>query len=354
MPPSTNTSSRAGARVVGALLWFALGFALAAWLLGAWITPRAPARDIGPHSRNLRTLAREPERGQVLVLGASRVLNGFSPAAYEEGLAASGVRAKAFNLSLQRLQLWEQEQVLADALAVPGVKPRLIIIEPVLGLGIAPENLTQARTIHMETAAAFRLATSSILASGRSPAQNAWNIATHGAVAGLHAAGYGRLSSVAFPPFTPPIQYPDPGYLAIPGLRPGEPPPAWLAETREQYLANLTLWRGSAPPAPPHLLAYFAAWRARLEAGGAKVVFWHPPLLGFPGDFYRGQMLGLEAAWAAQPGFPQVSHLDPVLHPALYDARLWSDPLHLRRPGAEILSRLLAEETAPLLKEPAP
>ncbi len=330
----------------------AVGLFLTAWALGCWIDRTWPARDIGPHTSHLRALARDPAAGDVLVLGASRLLNGFAPRVFEAELAARGITVRATNLSLQRLQLWEIEPALAAALAVPGVRPRLVVIEPATGLGVAPENLTHARTLHFETPAAFALSVAAIRESGRPVWHQAWNIGMHGAAAILRASGYGRLGALAFPPVGASVED-GAGYLALPGLAEDAAAAPELVWAKERLAAELPAWREAAPPLPGALARHFDGLRDRLEALGLRVVFVLPPVLAFPDAFYRGQILAMERrALSGEAGSAMwLSFLDPAKHGELFEPRWWHDYQHLRSPGAECFTRRLAGELAPYLAE---
>lgn len=343
-------------RVMFAMMVCVVSGAGVAWGLRNWEAATWPDRDIGPHSAHLRALAADPAGGEVLVIGASRLLNGFAPRVFEAELAGRGVVARATNLSLQRLQLWELGQVLEAAIAVPGVRPRLVVMEPVTGLGVAPENLTHPRTLHFETPGAFSLSARAILESGRPPWHQAWNIVMHGAALGLRGVGYGRWGARVFTP--PDAREPmhEQGYFALPALPAEAESDVELVKARERLVNGLERWRAEAPEVPRVLTRHFAELRVKMEARGVRVVYVFPPVLDFPGEFYRGQNLGLERHGRQQSeatGGTEswLSYLDPNGNPELFDVRLWNDRQHLREPGAEVFTRKLARDLEPWLRD---
>ncbi len=349
MTPHLVQSTSFLRRVLGALVVFAASAGAVAWGLRTWEAAEWPDRDIGPHSAHLRALAEDPAGGEVLVIGASRLLNGFAPRVFEAELAGRGLKVRAANLSLQRLQLWELEQVVEAALAVPGVRPRLVVLEPVTGLGVAPENLTHPRTLHFETPRAFALSVAAIRESGRPLWHQVWNVVMHGAALGMRGVGYGRWGAEVFGPPGGGETVPEEGYLALPALPDGAEVAAELVGAKERLSAGLAGWRAEAPAAPAVLTRHFDQLRAGLEARGIRVVYVFPPVLDFPGEFYRGQNLGLERHGrermrAGGESEVWLSYLEVAENAELFDLREWNDRQHLRAPGAERFTRRLARD----------
>ena len=304
-------------------------------------------------TEKLRDLSKQADKVEVLVVGTSRMLHGFDPAIFAAETQSAGHGLSAYNLSLQRLLLWEQERIIADALAIPGLKPRLILLEPAVGLGIAPENFTHARTLEYETPAAWVTAVRVIQSSDRPWWHRAWNITSHTVVLALHAVNYGAGNALAFPPLTDDSK--SPGWATDRGFIPLAPRTLSAADE-----AQLALWCDQhrrdyehAPvdrePLPAAMRDHFIALRTRLEATGARVVFVQPPQLGFTTDELRRLSRRFEPS--VGPIAPVLSFLDPARHPHLFAPRLWSDYNHLNAEGAAAFTRDLAQALRPDLAE---
>lgn len=336
---------RAGTALVLALA----GFAIAALVIRTTLVTGSLMRDTGMPTEKLRQLRDIASEVDVLVLGSSRLLHGFSPVVFDEEMARNGGTARSYNLSLQRLLLWEQERMLQDALALPGLRPRLVLLEPAVGLGIAPENFTHARTIAFETPAAWARAVTVIAGSERPLWHQAWNIATHTIVLGLNLAHYGAFNTRAFPdqpgePGSVPLAPANRGF--VPLFPPGATAPAVpeveaaAASYRADHLGSST----GITPLPAALRTHFLRLKAAAEACGARVVFVQPPALGFT----TPELRSLTRQFAPDLGTKAEvwNFLDPDAHPELFTPRLWSDYNHLNADGAKVLSRELARRAA--------
>lgn len=337
-------------RIIGALLLCASGIGVTSLAITRFVTPRVqPQRDTGMPREKLRELAALAPEVDVLVIGTSRLLHGFDPRVFERETRKLGRPLRAYNLSLQRLLLWEQAQVLDDALALPRLKPRLVLLEPAVGLGISPENFTHARTIEFETPAAWRLATSSVLGSDRSPAHKAWNIATHTIVAGLHVSNYGLYTDVVFPERGRPERVDSfaiewRGFEPKKDLRQDENPPDWLKAMAAEHAVRHPRDAADAGPLPAPMRAHFEALRAKLAARGITLVFVQPPQLGFTTEELRTLTYRFPRALQSSGGAPVLSFLNPAAHPALFEPRWWVDYNHVTETGARLFTTELARE----------
>lgn len=364
MPSESPTSNRPAApatgylgRILAALCCFTLGLALVSALVAYVANPvLRPQRDTGMPSEKLRELAAVAPQIDVLVLGTSRLLHGFDPRVFEAETTRLGRPLRAYNLSLQRLLLWEQAQVLDDALALPGFKPKLVLLEPAVGLGISPENFTHARTVDFETPTAWRLAARTILGSDRSPPHKAWNLATHSVVGALHATHYGLYTDTAFPAratatdpearLTPELR----GFVAKPDRPPAEKTPDWLAGMASDYAVRYPHDSADRGVLPEPMRAHFAELHRKLAARGITLVFVQPPQLGFTTPELRELTYRFPAALrqGTEPA-RVVSFLNPAAHPALFEPRWWVDYNHVTAGGARLFTAELARE---LLREP--
>lgn len=352
-PRAPGPDTRQFKRIAAALAVFSLGLALTAAALGFLDPVFQPRRDTGMPDAKLAELAARAPEIDVLVLGTSRLLHGFDPAAFHEETSRLGRPLRAYNLSLQRLLLWEQERVLADALALPGLLPRVVVLEPAVGLGIAPENFTHARTLEFETAAAWRSAVQAVLDSSRSPLHQAWNITAHSLVAGLHQLRYGLYTNLAFP--APPAAAEIPalrdGFLALPDRATTAAPPPGLAELAASFRSDYAA-RTSAPgPLPEALQRHFRRLRALCEARGIAVVFVQPPQLAFTTDELRRLTFQFAPALAGDGGL--LTYLDPAAHGPLFDLEGWADYNHMTATGARRFSAQLARDLAAATPGPA-
>ncbi len=343
------------AKLVGALALFAVGLAAVAATVSLLRPAIAPERATGMPSDKIAELRTLAPGIDVLVIGGSRLLNGFDPAQFATETARLGQPLRAYNLSLQRLLLWEQERMLDDALALPGLKPRLIVLEPCVGLGIAPENFTHSRTIEFERPAAWWRAVENILGSDRSPAHQLWNVATHTVVLGLHLTHYGLLSERVFP--APRGLNPAPagalGFEPKPDLPAGAPPDPWLADLIRQLPAEHAAARTEDLRLPPTMRRHFERLTARIRARGTQVIFLQPPQLAFTTAELRRLTHAFPRDFASVPaGPPVLSYLDPTRYPEFYDARLWADYNHLTASGARVFTGALARDLAEISRRP--
>ena len=342
------------ARIPIALLVFVLGLGSTALVVAIAVNPRfQPVRDTGMHREKLAELRTVAPTVDVLVIGSSRLLEGFDPRVFAAEIARLGHPLRAYNLSLQRLLLWEQVRVIDDALAIPGLRPKLVLLEPAVGLGIAPENFTQARTVEFETPAAWRLAVSSVLGSDRTFAHKGWNIATHSLVVALHAVHYGLYTNLVFP--TPASAGPDrssadaalQGFLPQPDYAVGQSPPAWLVDMRTEYVTRFAKDSNAPGLLPTAMRANFRDLRDRLRDRGIAVIFVQPPQLGFTTQELRELTFGFGPALASDSGGVELlSYLNPAAHAELFDPRWWVDYNHLTATGATLFTRDLARDVA--------
>ena len=356
-----STTTRA-TRILVALLFCALGLGLFALAVTFFVNPYLrPQRDTGMHREKLAELRAVASTVDVLVIGSSRLLEGFDPRVFASETARLGHPLRAYNLSLQRLLLWEQIRVIDDALAIPSLQPKLVLLEPAVGLGIAPENFTQARTVEFETPAAWRLAVSSILGSDRTFAHKGWNIATHSLVVALHAVQYGLYTNLVFP--TPASAGPDrssadaalQGFLPQPDYAVGQSPPAWLVDMRTEYVARFAKDSNTPGVLPAAMWASFLNLRARLHTRGIAAYFVQPPQLGFTTLELRELTFGFRPTLTASGGGSELlSYLDPAAYPELFDPRWWVDYNHLTSTGATLFTRDLARDVAHRLSPATP
>lgn len=337
-------------RIIAALLLCGLGLATTSFVVAQFLTPRVkPARDTGMPREKLAELAAIAPGVDVLVIGTSRLLHGFDPRVFESETRKLGRPLRAYNLSLQRLLLWEQARVLDEALALPGFKPQLVLLEPAVGLGISPENFTHARTIEFETPAAWRLATASVLGSDRSAAHKAWNLGAHSVVATLHLANYGLYTDVAFPARDSLAATEAPerdwrGFVPKKDRRPDESAPEWLAAMAREYAVRFPRDSADAGPLPAPMRAHFDALRAKLAARGITLLFVQPPQLGFTTEELRALTFRFPRALRSADRAPVLSFLDPAKHPALFEPRWWIDYNHMSVSGARLFTAELARE----------
>lgn len=336
-------------RAVMALLAAMAGLALVSGFIRRAVNDLGEWRDTGMPTEKLRQLRDIASEVDVLVLGSSRLLHGFSPVVFDEEMARNGRTARSYNLSLQRLLLWEQEQMLQDALSLPGLRPRLVLLEPAVGLGIAPENFTHARTIAFETPAAWARAVTVIAGSERPLWHQAWNITTHTIVLGLNLAHYGAFNTRAFPdqpaePGSVPLAPANRGFVPLAPLGATAPAASEVESAAASYRADHVGSSTGITPLPAALRTHFLRLKAAAEARGARVVFVQPPALGFTTPELRSltRRFAPDLAKKAEVW----SFLDPDAHPELFTPRLWSDYNHLNAEGAKVLSRELARRAA--------
>lgn len=359
MPPVENSGARASApdrliplRLLAALALCALGFATAALLVAGVANPLfRPQRDTGMAREKLAELRTVAPQIDVLVVGTSRLLHGFDPRVFDAETARLGTPFRSYNLSLQRLLLWEQARVLDDALALPGFRPRLVLLEPAVGLGLAPENFTHARTLEFETPAAWRLAVSSVLGSERSIPHQVWNVATHSLVAVLHQLHYGLYTGVVFPPVPAlPGNQPPPdaalrGFLPQPDRPPTAPAPPWLVDFARDHQTRFAVDSTLPGQIPAPMRRHYLSLRDRLRARGIEVLFVQPPQLGFTTPELRELTYRFSRCISnADTPPPLLSYLDPQRHPELFDPRWWADYNHYTAHGASLFTHQLARD----------
>jgi len=332
------------------LFVFAVGLSatalIVAWAANPYLQPQ---RDTGMPREKLAELRAIAPQVDVLVIGTSRLLEGFDPRVFAAETARLGRPLRAYNFSVQRLLLWEQVRLVDEALAVPGLQPKLVLLEPAVGLGISQENFTHARTLEFETPAAWRLAVSSVLGSDRGLAHKAWNLAAHTLVAALHDVHYGLYTRLVFPDpraVDPDREPTDPrllGFAPQPDRPAGEPPPAWLVTMRTEYLTRFAQDSRAPGKLPATMQASFLSLQERLRRRGIAMLWVQPPQLGFTTQELRELTFGFGAAVTSPGGDPGLlTYLDPSEHPALFDPRWWLDYNHFTETGAGLFTRELA------------
>lgn len=336
-------------RTAAALLAFAAGLGVFAIFTQTVLNPVFhPRRDTGEPTAKLAELRAIAGDVDVLVLGTSRMLHGFDPQQFDAESARLGRPLRAYNLSLERLLLWEQERVLDAALELPGLQPKLVVLETCVGLGIAPENLTHARTVAFETPASYREALACIVGSNRSLPHQAWNIGMHTLVLGLNRTHYGLYASAAFPPVAAAAAPGDLGFEPLPDPAPGTAPDAWLEQLIRELPATRAREQAATGEFPAPMRRHFERLCAKLRARGIACVFVQPPQLHYTTDELAQLTTGFARAFPPGPDHPAViSYLDPQRHAELYDARLWFDFNHLTAAGARRFTHDLARDLTP-------
>ncbi len=340
-------------RKLACLALFALSFGgVAHWLSGK--TPNPRLEEV---TSKLTYFARNRDDFDLVAFGSSRTYRGLVPAEVDAELARQGLAVRSFNFGLPGMEAHEISATLRRALAVRPKKLRWVLIEVEDWSGrLEPRNEFKGRTIRWhdrhETLSVLRTISLADLPFATRLRQ-AWVNVLHG-VAYATAAGQGpaivrqRLGQSGVPKAALARLATNRGWEPF-VVRPGRDD--LRDNNRRNFLADLPGYQRRLRSLPRRLkkpadlahypVAAIAEQVATVRAAGFEPIYFIPPTLATNAEV---------RALAAQGVIPHLlAFNDPKAYPELYAVKVHWDAEHLTPPGAELFSRALAEQLAPLL-----
>lgn len=325
--------------------------ALAGFLLAARAQAAlAPAPDQFELAARLRWLEQHAQRYDALCIGSSRVYRSVVPRALERELASRGAPLSVFNLGIAGAEPHETLYYLRRALAAPGARFRLVLLEAWAQTPESPPGLAfSLRRVYWHRPREALLAALACLREPSwTPLRRAEEASLHLAQLAWRESSYGRGPELARalagpPPAPPPWVAEASGYRALEDdleARPIERRRKLMSdkEAVEREADLLREQRAAGGGSAPDLALARSLVRTARGAGAAAVLF------VAPGNE------GLVRTEELAPLAPVLAYQDPDAAPFLFDVDLRWDVSHLARAGAQRFSRLLAQDLAPLLR----
>ncbi len=331
---------------------FAGVFACAALALRALTPPYLVTPEIG---RKLAHLAGDPHRYDTLFIGSSYVYRGVVPSLFDAVTRERGLPTTSFNFGVPGMRGLETEFVLEQVLSLEPRRLRWVWIEP-NDLARRPDSENreserfQAWHDLRQTWRALDL-----WRGGRRPGYDAaeWS-REHLPAFARHLLGPGRGVDWMRALRDPVGLEPEPGYDGFDALDVSEGPD--IERRHADFVRRLDVFRERTARVASGIAAggvalepferrFLLRLRHRVEAAGARVIFFVPPL-----PYLRSQYPVRAAALGVVP--VTLNYTDPQRHPELYDPALRFDQSHLNREGARRFTRLLAEDFVRHAKAP--
>jgi hypothetical protein len=342
---ATLTTHRVTLRVIAKALGMgALGFVMVAGLLH--LDMRDPIHlhaDI--RSEKLFLLQQWRGRAYSASFGSSHMHNGFDPRTFDAAMAGTADETRTLNLAIAGGSQSEQRAMALEfvhqlqAPAETGARACMVILELGAGANFTNDHLVHPRAINVYDWATTRFVL------GLTTADMGWRqrMGRSGyalAAMGLHYMNLGMLSNRIFPaPLDEEMLREETvedrrGLLVMPRQTPA--------------FASIAAKIGGAPREAKVVEGALAPGNAELvgELNAASSVS-HPQfvyvVLPKIGDLWE-QVEYPAFLETAQGRVPIVNLARPRQYPQIYDAKLWYDDAHVNERGAQLVTRLLAEE----------
>jgi hypothetical protein len=320
----------------------------------------ADVEVVGPKLARFRV---DKDEISVLFVGSSYVFREVSPEVFDDAAAARNMEARSFNLGVPGMDPPETYFLLETALAERPANLRWVIIElDHYRTGIRPRNVHTRRFEYWHTPARTLEVSRAILAKRATAGLKAKELATHAEVFArwLVNAGWGRHyvdgliggaataadARLALGPRGDGYMSLDDEEATTYGLRREFFQALEVDRLEEKRAALVEALRGG-----PHARGEetYAFERRALEAAldavrraGARPILLVPPALEA-----RSTLVGLARD---ELGADVLVFNDPTRYPNLYDPEYRFDMGHLNARGAEMFTRLVAEEVAALAR----
>jgi hypothetical protein len=348
LPPSSPLAPYppTGRQIAVSLGALAAGFVLAAVLVHQCI--RDPLHLYAEiRSEKLALLDLWRGRATSAAFGSSHVDNGFDPRVFDREMGTEWGSMTTLNLGVSGGSQTEQETVV-DAFVQslpapePNSPPRLALLEISASANFTLDHLFHPRAINIYD---FRTVERALHFADRRRIgwRRAVGRASFAVVAGvLHYCNVGMLSSQIF---SPPLNR-DLFDLQTADDRRGLTPNSLAARDSREWLADEKLLnaRHAERHVPGEIVeGHFVVLRELAEAARRKhvqfVYFVAPRLDDLETiPMYPESIPGpLGPIWILNEG-------DPDLHPELFCAEMWHDPLHLTTAGAALFTKILADD----------
>ena len=303
----------------------------------------------------------------VLIVGTSRTYNGVNSTVVEKALANQGVEASVWNLSLHNLSASEQLRVLRDVLETTSSRPRMVVWEPALRLGMTLENATSARSIYFSDWNGFRLSKRYIQGASRGGLHKQYNLLCNDIYFFINRINYGRLTDLVYPDRYEYQKSLNPGMVAmlankgywtselnVDGVSAKARTTSELEEllrTEEALEAPLLKANTRLPLEQEKLFDEIDQY---IKAQGSLSLMVVMPKLYIPDPYYRDTEHAFLHTFELKNDIDMVQYLTHHDHRDLYRIDRWHDTNHLSNAGAEYLSELLAAEIAMRLQSVNP
>jgi hypothetical protein len=293
------------------------------------------------------------ERGRydAVFIGSSRVYRGIVPEVFDAEMAALGHRVQSFNLGMEAVwppeSLFRVREFLRDRPRVRWVFIELLPVNPRL----TPENARTLRSISWHDWRHTALAWRAIAEDQTFSVGEKWSWAVlHLELFIRQSSNLSRVATLIEPRLLPELEkvarkeaalntqwVSGSGFLAEP-----ETPMSGEVAIDLRRIAAAYTQQLSPLPLPPYLRDALSDLVRAVRDAGAVPIFFITPSTTRAENFSDIRTQGIDA--------DLISFKDPARFPALYDPALHFDGPHLNERGARELSRLLAQEAAPLLQ----
>ena len=332
-----------------------VGFAVCA--LGLMQLRPGPLDHYVPvYSNKCIGISNELEPVDVVFIGSSRMFNGIMPEVIERELSSKGIRASVWNLSLHDLSNAEQKRIIEDLQQQMHLKPKLIVYEPCLRLGMELRNSTTSRSVYFSNLDSFLDSARFIQGADRGLTRKTFNQFCNVTCFVVGATNYGSFSSMAFPNrdklgrdrakelneemklkgFTPADQK-IAGVLAVESK---------LKKVVDQANADEQAQRSRNDLLPSAQWELFLETESLIKSHGCDSIAVVMPKFVVPDTYYREAEFQTSRRYATQTDIDSIDYLWRSEHPELYQIKFWHDKNHLSQQGADFFSREIAAELA--------
>ena len=335
-----------GHQIILSVLSLAAGFAVAAALIHGGIKdPLHLYAEI--RSEKLAMLDLWQGRANSAAFGSSHVDNGFDPRVFDKEMGPASGTTPTLNLAVSGGSQTEQANLVEAFLQslpapAPSAPPRLALLEISASANFTEDHLFHPRAINIYDLKTVELALQ--FADLRHIGlRRAIGRASFALIAGaLHYCNVGMLSSQIF---SPPMNQ---GLFEAQTAddRRGLTPNPMAPRDSRDWLADKSLLNahGVARPVPAEIvegnLVVLRQFAEQARRKHVRFVYFVAPRLDNLKTYptYPASIPGpLGPIWILNEG-------NPKIHPELFRADLWHDPLHLTTAGAALFTKILADD----------
>jgi hypothetical protein len=330
--------------IVKALGMGALGFALVAGVVHLAVRdPLHLHADI--RSEKLSILQQWRGRVYSAGFGSSHMHNGFDPRTFDAAMAGTPEETRTLNLAVAGGSQSEQRAMALEfvrQLQEPkkaGARACLVILELGAGANFTKDHLVHPRAINIYDRATTRFVLG-LVSSDMGWRQRVGRAGYALAAMGLHYLNVGMLSNRIFPaPLDQEMLREETvedrrGLLVMPRQTPSL---ASIAAKIAEAPKQTKIVEGVVSPGNVELIEELRAASSAPRVQFAYVVM---PKIG---DLWE-QVEYPEFVETTRGRVPIVNLAQPRRYPQIYDATLWYDDAHVNERGAQLVTRLLAEE----------
>ena len=332
------------------LLVFAIAFLVVAFVLNKLI-PSPPVPEnvifIGPKYHYYQ---QHKERYNTLFFGSSRIFNHIIPAVFDQTVAAAGEQTQSFNFGIPAMRVLNSYFLLEQVLADPPKNLKWVFIETVLDRGYEPiENARTSRAIYWHNLDNTLFSINYVLTSPESLSKRVIFVGSHLLPFFYNQINVGRIFNQLIPQtglnaeeeHNKNIFLANQGYFPL-SSDPANPGYRHFLQQQDAYLQRLKQRQEQneksdfAVPLPINKKKLLSLIVEQVKVAGAIPIFIVSPTLNQQDELHRAH---------AQQVIPTLIAFDnPMAYPELYELALRYDELHLNEKGAQLFSRLLAEQ----------